>query len=100
MNGRQNDAFSCFTGALKHLQKLNGYGADYAKKAVFKVFMNNLMPIKEIDNTVRELCNKIKSHFHTTSKYYRSNECIAADYTEMLSSVTFYIEIRINEIRI
>ena len=29
-NGRQNDAFSCFTGALKHLRKLNGYGADYA----------------------------------------------------------------------
>ena len=31
MDGRQNDAFSCFTGALKHLRKLNGYGADYAR---------------------------------------------------------------------
>ena len=30
VDGRQNDAFSCFTGALKHLRKLNGYGADYA----------------------------------------------------------------------
>ena len=30
VNGRQNDAISCFTGALKHLRKLNGYGADYA----------------------------------------------------------------------
>ena len=30
MDGRQNDAFSCFIGALKHLRKLNGYGADYA----------------------------------------------------------------------
>ena len=31
VDGRQNDAFSCFTGALKHLRKLNGYGADYAQ---------------------------------------------------------------------
>ena len=36
VNGRQNDAFSCFTGALKHLRKLNGYGADYAVSSILK----------------------------------------------------------------
>ena len=32
MNGHQNEAFSCLTGALKSPRKVNGYGADYAYK--------------------------------------------------------------------
>ena len=31
MNGHQNEAFSCLTGALNDLRKVNGYGADYAR---------------------------------------------------------------------
>ena len=62
-------------------------------KAVFKVYMKNLMPIKEMDNSVRELCDTINTRFDTFSKYYRNNECIAVGYTEMLASATYYIEI-------
>lgn len=66
-------------------------GVESGKRTVFKVHMKNLMPIKEMDNVVRELCDALDYHFKTISKYYRSNECIAAGYTEMLASATYYI---------
>lgn len=68
-------------------------GIESGKRAVFKVYMKNLMPIKEMDNVVRELCDALDYRFKTLSKYYSSNECIAAGYTEMLASATYYIDI-------
>jgi hypothetical protein len=68
-------------------------GIESGKRLTFKVYMKNLMPIKEMDNSVRELCDTINTRFDTFSKYYRNNECIAAGYTEMLASATYYIEI-------
>ena len=51
------------------------------------------MPIEEMDVVVRELCNALDYRFKTLSRYYRSNECIGAGYTDMLSSATYYLEI-------
>ena len=68
-------------------------GIDEGKKTTFKVYMKNKMPIAEMDNSVRELCDTINTRFDTFSKYYRNNECIAVGYTEMLASATYYIEI-------
>lgn len=72
-------------------------GIESGKRAVFKVYMKHLMPIEEMDNVVRELCDTINSRFDTISKYYRNNECIAASYSNMFSSATYYIEIRSKE---
>ena len=72
-------------------------GVESGKKDVFKVYMKNLMPIEEMDNVVKELCDVLNYRFNTLSKYYRNDECIAAGYTDMLSSATYYIEFRINE---
>lgn len=68
-------------------------GVESGKKTVFKVYMKNLMPIEEMDVVVRELCNALDYRFKTLSRYYRSNECIGAGYTDMLSSATYYLEI-------
>ena len=72
-------------------------GVESGKKDVFKVYMKNLMPIEEMDNVVNELCDVLNYRFKTSSKYYRNDECIAAGYTDMLSSATYYIEFRIKE---
>ena len=66
-------------------------GIESGKKTVYKVYMKNPMPIIEMNNVVRELCDALDYRFKTLSKYYRSNECIAVDYTEMLASATYYI---------
>lgn len=66
-------------------------GVESGKRAVFKVYMKNLMPIEEMDNVVGELCDALDYRFKTSSKYYRFNECIAAGYTDMLASATYYI---------
>lgn len=68
-------------------------GIDEGKKTTFNVYMKNKMPIAEMDNVVRELCDALDYRFKTLSKYSRSNECIAAGYTEMLASVTYYINL-------
>lgn len=68
-------------------------GVESGKKDVFKVFMKNLMPVEEMDNVVRELCDSLNYRFNTLSKYYRNDVYIAAGYTDMLSSATYYIEI-------
>jgi hypothetical protein len=72
-------------------------GVESGKKDVFKVYMKNLIPIEEMDNVVRELSDTIDSRFNTISKYYRDTVCFAAGFTNMLSSATYYIEIRIKE---
>jgi len=72
-------------------------GINEGKKTTFKVYMNNKMPIAEMDNVVKEICETLDSRFDTISKYYRNNEYIAASYSNMISSATYYIEIRINE---
>ena len=76
----------------KHVDEILN-GVESGEKSVFKVYMKNLMPIKEMDNVVRELCDALDYRFKTLSKYYSSNECIAAGYTEMLASATYYIDI-------
>ena len=68
-------------------------GIDEGKKTTFKVYMKNKIPIAEMDNVVKEVCDALDYRFKTLSKYYRSNECLAAGYTGMLSSATYYIEI-------
>ena len=72
-------------------------GIESAMKTSFKVRMNNFMPIKEMNNVIKELCDTLDYRLSTLSKYYRANKCIAAGYTDMLSSATYYIEMRINE---
>ncbi len=37
MNGHQNDAFSCLTGALNSPRKVNGYGADYVPEGFLQL---------------------------------------------------------------
>jgi hypothetical protein len=74
-------------------------GVESGKKGVFKVFMKNLMPIKEMDNVVRELCDALDYRLKTSSKYYRSNECIAGGYTDMLASATYYINYSVNNLK-
>ena len=51
--------------------------------------MKNLMPITEMDNVAKELCDTIKCHFSCEAKFTRHEECIAADYTNMLASATY-----------
>ena len=68
-------------------------GINEGKKTTFKVYMKNKMPIAEMDNVVKEVCDALDYRFKTLSKYYRSNECLAAGYTEMLASVTYYINL-------
>lgn len=59
----------------------------------FNVYIKNLMPIREMDNVVKELCDTIKWHFNCEAKSVRHEECIAADYIDMYSSATYVIEI-------
>ena len=66
-------------------------GVNEGKKTIFKVYMKNKMPIAEMDNVVKEVCDALDYRFKTSSKYYRFNECIAAGYTDMLVSATYYI---------
>lgn len=72
-------------------------GINEGKKTTFKVYMKNKMPIAEMDNVVKEICDALDFRFGTLSNYCRNDECIAAGYTDMLSSATYYIEIKINE---
>jgi hypothetical protein len=72
-------------------------GIDEGKKTTFKVYIKNKMPIAEMDTVVKEICDALDFRFGTLSNYCRNDECIAAGYTDMLSSATYYIEIRINK---
>jgi hypothetical protein len=74
----------------KHVDEIIN-GVESGERSVFKVYMKNHMPIEEMDNVVRELCDALDYRFKTLSKYYRSNECVAAGYTDMLASATYYI---------
>ena len=55
--------------------------------------MKNLMPITEMDNVAKELCDTIKCHFSCEAKSTRHEECIAAGCTDMLASATYYIKL-------
>ena len=74
-------------------------GIERGKRSVFKVYMKNHMPIEEMDNVVRELCDTLDYRLKTSSKYYRSNECIAGGYTDMLASATYYINYSVNNLK-
>ena len=67
-------------------------GIESGGKTSFKVYMKNLMPISEMNNVAKELCDTIKCHFNCEAKYVRHEECIAAGCTNMLVSATYYIE--------
>lgn len=67
-------------------------GIESGNCCSFKVYMTYAMPIAEMDNVVKELCDSIKYRFNTIPKYYRHAECIAKDYIYLLSSATYYIE--------
>lgn len=67
-------------------------GIERGEHNSFKVYMKNLMPISEMDNVAKELCDTIKWHFNCEAKYVRHNECIAAGHTDMLASAAYYIE--------
>mgnify|MGYP006916060693 FL=1 len=60
----------------------------------FKVYMKNLMPIEEMDNVAKELCDAIKYHCkYNNTKYYRSEECVDKDYVNLFSSAKYIIEL-------
>lgn len=73
-------------------------GIDEGKKTTFKVYIKNKMPIAEMDNVVKEVCDTLDYRLKTSSKYYRSNECIAGGYTDMLASATYYINYSVNNL--
>ena len=73
-------------------------GIDKGKKTTFNVYMKNKMSIAEMDNVVRELCDALDYRLKTSSKCYRSNECIAGGYTDMLASTTYYINYSVNNL--
>ena len=60
----------------------------------FKVYMKNLMPIEEMENVAKELCDAIKYHCkYNNTKYYRSEECVDKDYVNLFSSAKYIIEL-------
>jgi len=67
-------------------------GIKSGEQTSFKVYMKNPMPIREMDNVAKEWCDTIKCHFNCEAKSVRHEECIAAGYTDMLASATYYIE--------
>lgn len=74
----------------KHVDEIIN-GVESEERSVFKVYMKNHMPIEEMENVVRELCDALDYRLKTSLKYYRSNECIAGGYIDMLTSATYYI---------
>ena len=67
-------------------------GIKGGEQTSFKVYMKNLMPIEEMENVAKELCDAIKYHCkYTETKYHRIEECIGSSYTNLLTSAN-YIE--------
>ena len=69
------------------------------KKVSFRVFLRNPMPLTELDNVIRELCQRIEleSDFRTT--VFRENECFGEKehhgvIISGLVSAIYYVEIR------
>lgn len=69
-------------------------GIESDKCYSFRVYMTYVMPIAEMDNVVKELCDSIKFRYKTKVKYYRNAECFASGYIDLLSSATYYIELK------
>ena len=68
-------------------------GIESGGKTSFKVYMKNLMPIEEMENVAKELCDAIKYHCkYTETKYHRIEECIGSSYTNLLTSANYIIE--------
>lgn len=69
-------------------------GIKSGEQTSFKVYMKNLMPIEEMDNVAKELCDAIKYHCkYNNTKYYRSEECVDKDYVNLFSSAKYIIEL-------
>ena len=68
-------------------------GVEKGTSCKYKVYMINPMPIAEMDNVIKELCNTIEYRLNTVAKYHRDAECVAFGYLDMLSAVTYYIEL-------
>lgn len=47
------------------------------EKELYLIYIKHFIPIKEMDNVVRELCDALDYRFKTLSKNFRSNECLA-----------------------
>ena len=68
-------------------------GIKGVEQTSFKVYMKNLMPIEEMENVAKELCDAIKYHCkYTETKYHRIEECIGSSYTNLLTSANYIIE--------
>ena len=68
-------------------------GIKGGEQTSFKVYMKNLMPIEEMENVAKELCDAIKYHCkYTETKYHRIEECIGSSYTNLLTSANYIIE--------
>lgn len=66
-------------------------GIENGTNRIFKVYMSNPMPIKEMEYSVNELCVYIEHHFNAVTKYYRSEECVASGSSDLLNSATYII---------
>lgn len=69
-------------------------GIKSGEQNSFNVYMKNPMPIGEMDNVAKELCDAIKYHCkYNNTKYYRSEECVDKDYVNLFSSAKYIIEL-------
>jgi len=67
------------------------------KKASFRVFFRNPMPLSEFNSVVRELCDKIKPIHGNNVTYSRNNECFGEKNNLLgVVSATYYIQLREN----
>lgn len=67
----------------------------YCKKASFRVFLRNPMPLSELNSVVSELCDKIKPIHGNIVNFSRNNECFGEkNNLSGIVSATYYIELR------
>ncbi|MDY6294428.1 MAG: hypothetical protein SPL78_10060 [Bacteroidales bacterium] len=65
------------------------------KKASFRVFLRNPMPLSEFNSVVSELCGKIKPIHGNIVNFSRNNECFGEkNNLSGIVSATYYIELR------
>ena len=69
------------------------------KKASFRVFLRNPMPLTELDNEIRELCQRIELEGDYETIAYQEDECYGERehqgvFISGLVSAIYYLEIR------
>lgn len=69
----------------------------YCKKASFRVFLRNPMPLSELNSVVSELGDKIEFIPGNNVTYSRNNECFGEKNNLLgVVSATYYIQLREN----